>query len=64
MSGLVELGIFLPCSGRWEMLLCVPLLPVELLRMRSTQEGLRTSLLSHKLCSRGTKGQELSWAGP
>lgn len=46
------------------MLLCVPLLPVELLRMRSTQEGLRTSLLSHKLCSRGTKGQELSWAGP
>lgn len=64
MSGLVELGIFLPCSGRWEMLLCVPLLPVELLRMRSTQEGLRTSLLSYKLCSWGTKGQELSWSGP
>lgn len=46
------------------MLLCVPLLPVELLRMQSTQEGLRTSLLSYKLCSRGTKGQELSWSGP
>lgn len=39
------------------MLLCAPRLPVELLRMRSTQEGLRTSPVSHKLCSWGTKGQ-------
>lgn len=32
--------------------------------MQSTQEGLRTSPLSYKPCSRGTKGQGLSGSGP
>lgn len=58
------LGRFLPCSGRWGMLLCVPLLPGELFRMQSTHEGLGISPLPHELCSWGTKGQGLSWSGP